>query len=73
MFYKLVNPWLCKVSNTYFYLEYKHGVDMIKVHIKNPNLHLIIVVSTDKKAMLLPTILSLKKMYRIYNDQSLPN
>jgi hypothetical protein len=33
----------------------------------------IIVVSIDKKAMLLPTILSLTKMYRIYNDQSLPN
>jgi len=47
--------------------RYDQGVD------QKPKPTPIIVVSIDKKAMLLPTILSLTKMYRIYNDQSLPN
>jgi hypothetical protein len=48
-----------KVGKMYFYLNNMYGVDMMKVQIKNPNLHLIIIVSIDKKAMLL-----WRKMYR---------
>jgi hypothetical protein len=41
-----------KVGKMYFYLNNGYGVDMIKVQIKNPNLHPIIIVFVDKKAML---------------------
>lgn len=41
-----------KVGKMYFYLNNEYGVDMIKVQIKNPNLHPIIIVFVDKKAML---------------------
>jgi hypothetical protein len=61
-----------KVGKMYFCLKNGYGVDMIKVQIKNPNLHPIIIVSIDKKAMLLRNVILLRKMYRCI-DSSFPN
>jgi hypothetical protein len=65
MSYHIVNPRLGKVDKTYFYLENGYGVDLFKMHIKNPYLHPTIVVFANKRAMLLPNVLLLKKMYKM--------
>ncbi len=65
MFCKLMNIRLGKIGKSYFYLENKYGVDMIKVHIKNPNLHPITIFFVEKKAMLLQNVFSLRKLYRM--------
>ncbi len=62
---KLMNIGLSKIGKSYFYLENKYGVGMIKVHIKNPNLHLIPIICVEKKAMLSQNVFSLRKMYRM--------
>jgi hypothetical protein len=59
----IVNPRLGKVGKTYFYMKNEYGVDLIKVWIKNPDLYPTIVVFADKKAMFLPNVLILRKMY----------
>jgi len=62
---KLMNIRLGKIDKSYFYLENKYRVGMIKVHIKNPNLHPIPIIFVEKKAMLLQNVFSLRKMYRM--------
>jgi hypothetical protein len=65
MFYKPMNIGLGKIGKSYFYLENKYGVDMITVHIKNPNLHPIVIIFVEKKAMFLQNVFSLGKMYKM--------
>jgi hypothetical protein len=61
----IVNPRLIKVDKTYFYLENGYGVDMFKMHIKNPYLHPTIVVFANRRAMILPNVLLLRKIYKM--------
>jgi hypothetical protein len=60
-----MNIGLGKIGKSYFYLENKYKVDMIKVHIKNPNLHPIAIILVKKKAMLLQNVFSLRMMYNM--------
>jgi hypothetical protein len=61
MYYTLVNPISSTTNNTYYYLKNRYGVDLVKVHIKNPYPQLIAIVFVHMRAMLLQIVLSFRK------------
>ncbi len=60
------------MGKTYFYLKNGYGVELFKVQIENPNLHLVIVVIANRKAMSYKLSFHWKKLKRC-NDPSFPN
>lgn len=51
MYYQIVSLRLSKVGKTYFYLKNGYGIELFEVQIENYNLHPIVVVIANRKAM----------------------
>ncbi len=62
MSYKTTSLGLSKVNKLNFYLENEYRVNFMKVQIKNPYIHPIVVISISRRVMLLQNVLLLKKM-----------
>jgi hypothetical protein len=71
MYCKLVSSRSGITNNTYYYLKNRYGVDLVKVHIKNPNPQLIIIIFVNMRAMFLLIVLSFRKCIGC-NDQLSP-